>query len=576
MHHSYSSLFENSGVGWVHPLVAALADVKKGIWSGGAGGKLSLYRILCLATAAQLVAVGTFHRLFGAGGVNPFWPEALLALAAVATIVLSYRSRWVQHWFLRFVQSFCYLTTGWFVVLAMLNQFAVDHAIGLLFIIPAVGAGYSVSLNRVRPLVVYFAGALAATALALAYVPEPDVAVGLFAGALLCVSCVTFTVAHARLNAQKRFLDSEERYRAVVEQASDGICLLDASTLRFLDANASYQRMVGLTLAELKQRTLGDLVVLDHTDSWGRSHAFLNGRKTYLTERRLRRKDGTTLCVELHVDRITYGGREVLSVVVHDVSLRKQYEASLVAAKEHAEAIARFKSSMLANMSHEIRTPLCSILGWSSVLADEVGAPHRELVALIEQSGKRLHRTLDAVLELAHLDANGRQVTPTVVDVAAEVADALEPYRLMAAHKGLDLWFVPPPNPVWANVDASCLRRILTHLVDNAVKFTETGGISVAVEAEEGTLRLRVRDTGIGIGEAFLPHLFEEFKQESEGLTRAHDGNGLGLAITRRLVDLLQGQIHVETKKGVGSCFTVSLPGVLVAGKPTRFGMAAA
>ncbi|WP_420454859.1 sensor histidine kinase [Rubrivirga sp.] len=125
----------------------------------------------------------------------------------------------------------------------------------------------------------------------------------------------------------------------------------------------------------------------------------------------------------------------------------------------------------------------------------------------------------------------------------------------MAAQHGLSV-----SGEAWAVVDRSALHRVLTNLVGNAVKFTDRGGVSVRTESGAGRVRLVVADTGRGIAPASVPHLFDEFRQASEGLDREHEGNGLGLTISKRLVDLMGGTITVESEPGVGTAFTVSLP----------------
>ena len=139
----------------------------------------------------------------------------------------------------------------------------------------------------------------------------------------------------------------------------------------------------------------------------------------------------------------------------------------------------------------------------------------------------------------------------------AEAGEALAPLRPLAEAKGLTVALTG--TPAFAFADRKALHRIVTNLVDNAVKFTDEGGVTVGVNAEGGAVRVRVVDTGVGISPEFLPHLFDEFKQESEGYARTHEGNGLGLAITRRLVELMGGGIRAESTPGAGSAFTVTL-----------------
>jgi signal transduction histidine kinase len=264
--------------------------------------------------------------------------------------------------------------------------------------------------------------------------------------------------------------------------------------------------------------------------------------------------------VELHIDKIRYADRFVYSVVVHDVSSRREYEDRLLTAKENAEQIARFKSTLLANMSHEIRTPLSSILGWTTVLNEEVPEEQRELLALIKQSGHRLQRTLDSVLELAHLDANARLVQPRLVDLFEEVQAVASDMQLRAKRKGIALTVEHRCSDAFTRLDVTCLRRVLNHLVDNALKFTSKGSVVIAVNRSATELRIDIRDTGVGISKDFMPSIFEEFKQESDGLNRDHEGNGLGLPIVRRLVRLMNGRITVQSRRGEGSTFSIILP----------------
>ncbi|MEM1271134.1 MAG: ATP-binding protein, partial [Bacteroidota bacterium] len=238
---------------------------------------------------------------------------------------------------------------------------------------------------------------------------------------------------------------------------------------------------------------------------------------------------------------------------------RKRMENQLIASKEAAEEAARIKSSFLANMSHEIRTPLTSIIGFAGLLAEEVETEQeQEYVSLIQDSGTRLMETLNSVLDLAQLEAAGRSVNLSVFDLNQQVEDVVRLLRPLADAKGLTLEAVPSEMPARAEVDHACLLRILNNLIGNAIKFTSKGGVSVEVVADGQQVSIHVRDTGIGIDEAFLPRLFDPFRQESGGLNRQYEGSGLGLTISKRLIDLMGGTIEVTSEKSVGSTFTIS------------------
>jgi signal transduction histidine kinase len=249
-----------------------------------------------------------------------------------------------------------------------------------------------------------------------------------------------------------------------------------------------------------------------------------------------------------------------------EVSRRKALEASLQESQEklqeaeaRAEATTCLKSSLLTNMSHELRTPLTSIIAHASILERKLDGEIRNSARMIKCGGERLNETLNSVLILAQLEAKTLEPVTSDVDLEAVLAQAIETWRPLAHDKDLWLRTSLEADEVTFRSDPRCLRRILNNLIGNAIKFTEEGGVSVSIHADD-ELVIEVRDTGQGMGEDFLCDLFEAFTQESSGLTRTHEGTGLGLAITRHLVDTLGGDINVKTQRGVGSVFTVRLP----------------
>jgi signal transduction histidine kinase/ligand-binding sensor domain-containing protein len=245
---------------------------------------------------------------------------------------------------------------------------------------------------------------------------------------------------------------------------------------------------------------------------------------------------------------------------------RRRYEKQLIAAKEEAEEMNRLKDAFLANMSHEVRTPLTAIIGYSEILHDivvdaEVPSEAAEFAKTIEKAGKRLMETLTSVLDLARLESGTRELTTESFDLVDQTKERVELFRRQAREKGLVLALdVPAEEEMIVSLDRTAYVRILTNLVSNAIKFTEEGRVEVSVTREETDLELRVSDTGVGISDEFLPHLFDQFKQESAGIDRSHEGSGLGLAITKEMVELMGGEINVETQKGKGTTFIVGLP----------------
>lgn len=232
----------------------------------------------------------------------------------------------------------------------------------------------------------------------------------------------------------------------------------------------------------------------------------------------------------------------------------------LKTANERLREANRLKEDFLATTSHELRTPLTNILGALEVLRDMVGDEQKRFLDMIEQNGQRLKRTLNALLDLSMLRSGNEDVklSPTSIDQCVhKVASDL---REDAEEEGLSLRVNTPDTPVRANVDEQYLEQILRNLIENAIKYTHEGYVAVSTGRSNEHVYLEVEDTGIGIDESFLPDLFEEFKQESRGRSRTYEGNGLGLAISARLAEQMDGTIHVETEKGKGSTFTVEFP----------------
>ncbi|QDG53847.1 response regulator [Persicimonas caeni] len=229
-------------------------------------------------------------------------------------------------------------------------------------------------------------------------------------------------------------------------------------------------------------------------------------------------------------------------------------------AEEKAEEMTRLKSSLLTNMSHEIRTPLTSMLAHAAILESRLDDENLEAVRAIKRAGARLTETLNSVLTLAQLDGQFLQPSPEDLDLVELVTETVDSLRPQADDKELALYVSAQQDELPTHCDPRCMRRILVNLIENAVKFTDHGEIEVAVSTDDDDIIIEVRDTGAGISEDFIHDMFEEFTQESTGLTRTHEGSGLGLAITKRLVEAMDGAIDVDSEKDRGTTFKVRLP----------------
>ena len=240
---------------------------------------------------------------------------------------------------------------------------------------------------------------------------------------------------------------------------------------------------------------------------------------------------------------------------------RKEMEETLREAKAEAEEASVLKSAMLANMSHEIRTPLTSIVGLAEVLRENLKGDQGELADIIYKSSQRLKETLTSVLQLSKLEAGAHELDRRSVGLAPVVDETVKLFHPTAVDQSVEIEATVPEKSVTGTWDETALKRIVTNLTENAIKFTPAGGkVEVRVRTDGPEAVLEVEDTGVGIGEDFRSDIFNAFEQEEGGVDREHEGSGLGLAITKRLTESLSGTIEVESEKGVGTCFTVRLP----------------
>lgn len=359
--------------------------------------------------------------------------------------------------------------------------------------------------------------------------------------------------------------EKERRQRVILETAAEGIVVADPQGL-IEELNPAAERLFGFSAEELKRQHLNLLlpprlqdVPLDASKggvSWldvGTGHEVVGLQK-----------NGSEIQLSLSVSEFDVGEETRLAIFLEDISDRKEYERALRVAKDKAEEMVHLKTAFLANMSHELRTPLTAVIGYASMLASELSAEHEQFAQLIERSGRRLMDTLNAVLSLAQLESQQMTVELSEMDIAGEVEETASFFEAHAASRGLAFRFLcsPPAVGARARVDRGALNSVLQNLIGNAIKFTESGFVEVRVHAANERVFIEVRDTGIGIDRSFLPHLFEDFRQESTGFERSHEGSGLGLALTNRLVELMGGEIRVESEKGEGTMFTVSFPQV--------------
>ena len=371
----------------------------------------------------------------------------------------------------------------------------------------------------------------------------------------------------ARRRAEAAVVTSEARYRRLFQTARDGILILDADTLRVIDANPFMTELLGYTHDEFLGKELWQIGLFSDKQAsqaaYGelREHAYI--RYDHLP---LQAKDGRRAEVEFVCNTYRVDARHVAQCNIRDISDRSRLEKK---AHEHAEALAdlhRRKDEFLAMLSHELRNPLAPIANAVQLLRlqPNEGPLQHTARTIIERQVTQMTRLVDDLMEVSRITTGRVQLRLERVAVNGVVERAVESARPLIDRHRHELAVSPSPEPVWLDADAARLEQVVVNLLTNAAKYTKDGGrVSLSVRQEGDECVLRVRDTGVGIAPELLPRVFDLFTQAERSLDRSQGGLGIGLALVQRLVDLHRGRVEVVSVLGQGSEFVVRLPVVV-------------
>jgi signal transduction histidine kinase/ActR/RegA family two-component response regulator len=293
----------------------------------------------------------------------------------------------------------------------------------------------------------------------------------------------------------------------------------------------------------------------------------LKGIGEYDTEFRIQLRNGSLRYIKANatVKRDSHGNAQRMVGVNIDISQLKETENKLIIAKELAEKADRAKSEFLAVMSHEIRTPMNGIMGFTSLLKNELTDPQQiDYLKTIETSGENLLNLINDILDLSKIEAGGIELESHPTELSRFIQETCLPHEIKAREKKIDLKIkIDPQLPSFILIDPTRFRQIIHNLVGNALKFTDQGSVSIEISHETSKaitpnsfmLQIQIQDTGIGISQEALQKLFKPFSQADSTTTRRYGGTGLGLVITKRLCELMNGSIKVQSQIDQGSLF---------------------
>lgn len=368
-----------------------------------------------------------------------------------------------------------------------------------------------------------------------------------------------------RKETNDALLKSEKKFRTLFDNAGDAILLID--DYRFIEFNKLAEELYGLERSELLFKSpfkLSPEFQPDGRRSEEKGMSFLNSALNgdpVRFEWVHNKSDGTVFETEVSLNSVYIGSMKMLLAVVRDISERKRYEEGLKTAVEKAEEMNRVKSNFLANMSHELRTPMTGILGFADILSKTITDPEqKEMAEVIFKGGKRLTSTLNMILDLSKIEAEKIEADLKPYKLSDIIKESVKLFEVTAKAKNLILKS-DIIEEVTAVIDYNLLEQVLSNLIKNALIYTEQGSVTVSLsnvkENDNEYAEIKIIDTGIGIPENSIGIIFEPFRQVSEGWTRSFEGTGLGLTISKKFMELMNGNIFVESTLNKGTTFTL-------------------
>ena len=370
---------------------------------------------------------------------------------------------------------------------------------------------------------------------------------------------------------QKEIMENERKYRNLFDNASDAIILLSGG--RIFDCNHKATEIFGVSREQLIQALPQDFLPEFQLNGSRSIDLFtdhmtktLKGQSSRFSCQYLR-GDHTPFDAEVSLNRVEVKGEIVVQAIIRDITEQKQLERKLKEARDKAIEASRTKSEFLANMSHEIRTPMNGVIGMLDLLSStELTAEQKDFVDTAKVSAESLLTIINDILDFSKIEAGRLEIEETELDVHTVVETVGETLAKQAHEKNLEfICYTDKSVPANLKGDPVRLRQILINFANNAIKFTERGEVEVhcTLHRKAGNkvwLKFFVRDTGIGIPKDKQQKIFQAFEQADGSTTRKYGGTGLGLAISRQLIELMSGQLELESEPGKGSTFTFYIP----------------
>ena len=364
-------------------------------------------------------------------------------------------------------------------------------------------------------------------------------------------------------------------YDQVVKNANDNIFILD-NKLRIIEVNDKAVETYGYSRNEFLSLSVPDVRKDDNIGKMFENYKLTKKKKGLVILTTHRKKDGTYFPVEASLSYFDSEGEDYFISIVRDITERveaenkikqdiinsKMLQEELKQQRDKAEEMNRVKSYFFNNMSHELRTPMVGILGYLELLLqDNLSPDQREMLTAVFQSSRRLHSTLNSILEISKIESSEIKIAYNKINLFDIFKECVSLYLPIAQEKNLFIKINENVNNDFNFIsDETLIFKIISNLISNGIKYTEKGGIYLNSYRKNENIIIEVQDTGIGIEDKYKGIIFEPFRQISEGFSRSYEGTGLGLSIVKNCVDLLGGTISIESKPELGSKFKIVFP----------------
>lgn len=382
---------------------------------------------------------------------------------------------------------------------------------------------------------------------------------------LIALIGVATDITHEKELFNKIKYDAE-RLKILFEYSPDAIFVCDYEG-KIVEANMASENLVGWTRGEAIGKSFFELNLFDKANFYKAAKVFYKALKTQPTgpdEIVIFNKRGEKLYIEVSTHPIVIEGKKLILCTARNITERKKILFELAKAKEEAENANRQKTIFFASMSHEIRTPINAILGFGEVLKDifyeNADLEVKNYFEILQNAAKSLLHTISQLLDFSRIESGSFKYQIRDVNFNQELTNVVDLLKVMAEKKNLQIKIETPSENIIVKADPYTLNGIITNLLSNSIKYSEKGTIQIKLLKDENFGICEIKDEGIGMSEEFQKRLFTQFAREELEKTKKIEGSGLGLALTKKYIELNKGDISIQSKKGLGTKVTFRIP----------------